>query len=54
MEYIEGTPQGALSVDQALKYAAQICDALVGSCRSLVAETSGFAVIQALSDFRSS
>jgi len=29
MEYIEGTPlQGPLPVDQALKYAAQICDAL--------------------------
>jgi serine/threonine protein kinase/Tol biopolymer transport system component len=29
MEYIEGTPlKGPLSVDQALKYAAQICDAL--------------------------
>src|SRR5258708_8758389 len=29
MEYIEGTPlKGPLPVDQALKYAAQICDAL--------------------------
>src|SRR3954471_14151331 len=29
MEYIEGTPlKGPLSIDQALKYAAQICDAL--------------------------
>src|SRR6202158_4641733 len=29
MEYIEGTPlNGPLPVDQALKYAAQICDAL--------------------------
>jgi serine/threonine protein kinase len=29
MEYIEGTPlQGPMSVDQALKYGAQICDAL--------------------------
>src|ERR1700726_3235191 len=30
MEYVEGTPlKGPLPVDQALKYAAQICDALV-------------------------
>jgi len=29
MEYIEGTPlQGPMSVEQALKYGAQICDAL--------------------------
>jgi serine/threonine protein kinase len=29
MEYIEGTPlKGPLPIDQALKYAAQICDAL--------------------------
>ena len=29
MEYIEGTPlKGPLPLDQALKYAAQICDAL--------------------------
>src|SRR5450755_3912266 len=29
MEYVEGTPlKGSLPVDQALKYAAQICDAL--------------------------
>src|SRR6266446_6988455 len=29
MEYVEGTPlKGPLSIDQALKYAAQICDAL--------------------------
>src|SRR4029077_858304 len=32
MEYIEGTPlKGPLPVDQALKYAAQMCDALAAA-----------------------